>query len=114
CHKILRWACPFLLVGMLAANVILLADPLYQWAFGCQLAFYGLSVLGNWLPARPRVLRYFRVPTMFTTMNLAVLLGFFRWLSGRQTGVWARTPGRAGDGGTADSQPTLSPVGAED
>jgi hypothetical protein len=28
---------------------------------------------------------------MFTSMNAALLLGFFRWLGGMQKGVWQRT-----------------------
>jgi cellulose synthase/poly-beta-1,6-N-acetylglucosamine synthase-like glycosyltransferase len=91
CHKILRWACPFLLIGMLVANVLLVTDPFYMWVLGCQGAFYALSLLGNWIPIRPRFLRYLRLPTMFATMNLALLFGFFRWLRGGQTGVWIRT-----------------------
>ena len=109
CHKILRWACPFLLVAMLCANALLIADPFYRSLFGCQLAFYTVAVLGNWLPARPRVLRYFRLPTMFTAMNLALLFGFFRWLRGGQTGVWTRT---ARSVETVAREPQLHPVGA--
>jgi len=94
-HKILRWACPFLLIGMLITNIFLISDPLagpfYMWVLGCQGAFYALSLLGNWIPARPRFLRYFRLPTMFTTMNLALFFGFLRWLRGGQTGIWTRT-----------------------
>ena len=41
--------------------------------------------------ARPRCLRYLRLPTMFVSMNAALFLGFFRWLLGRQGGTWRRT-----------------------
>ena len=58
---------------------------------GAQVAFYLLALAGNWLPARPRALRYLRLPTMFVSMNAALLLGFFRWLFGRQGGTWKRT-----------------------
>lgn len=109
CHKILRWTCPFLLLGMLCANALLTADPFYRWLLGCQLAFYAVAVVGNWLPARPRVLRCLRLPTMFAAMNLALLFGFFRWLRGGQTGVWARTTRSAE---TVAREPQLHPVGA--
>jgi cellulose synthase/poly-beta-1,6-N-acetylglucosamine synthase-like glycosyltransferase len=111
CHKILRWACPFLLVTTLCANILLIADPFYRSLFGCQLAFYAVAVLGNSLPARPRVLRYFRLPTMFTAMNLALLFGFFRWLRGGQTGVWTRT---ARSAETVALEPQLHPIGARE
>ncbi len=38
--------------------------------------------------ASPRVLR---LATMFTTMNAALLVGFWLWASGGQRGVWQRT-----------------------
>ena len=95
---------------MLCANALLIADPFYRRLLGGQLAFYSAAVLGNWLPARPRVLRYFRLPTMFTAMNLAILIGFFRWLRGGQTGVWARTE-RSAD--AVEREPELHSVGVE-
>jgi cellulose synthase/poly-beta-1,6-N-acetylglucosamine synthase-like glycosyltransferase len=111
CHKILRWACPFLLIGMLLTNILLAGDPLYSNLLWGQVAFYTMSIVGHWLPSQPRFLRYFRLPTMFTTMNLALLLGFFRWLRGRQTGTWTRTD-RSGDS-PADTKSGLQPVGVK-
>jgi hypothetical protein len=35
--------------------------------------------------------RSLRLATMFTTMNAALLVGFWRWASGGQRGVWQRT-----------------------
>jgi cellulose synthase/poly-beta-1,6-N-acetylglucosamine synthase-like glycosyltransferase len=115
CHKILRWLCPFLLAAMLIASGLLIADPLYAWLFGAQIAFYALSFIGHWLPARPRFLRYLRLPTMFTSMNLALFFGFVRWLRGGHTGVWTRTDRAAESGGAVSgSNPDLlRPVGAE-
>ena len=110
CHKILRWLCPFLLIGMLAANLFLLDHPLYAWLFAAQVAFYSWAFVGNWLPAQPRFLRYFRLPTMFASMNLALLFGFVRWIRGGHTGVWTRTDRTAAD---VDSKPDLQPLGAE-
>jgi cellulose synthase/poly-beta-1,6-N-acetylglucosamine synthase-like glycosyltransferase len=111
CHKILRWACPFLLLGLFVANVLLAGEPLYAGLLTAQVAFYAGAAAGHWLPARPRFLRYFRLPTMFATMNLALFFGFVRWLRGGHTGVWTRTDRTvaAADG----SNPDLRPIGAE-
>ena len=65
--------------------------PPYAALFGAQIAFYGLSLVGNFLPTAPRILRYLRLPTMFTAMNVALLFGFFKWLCGRCQGAWIRT-----------------------
>ncbi len=98
-HKVLRWACPFFMLGMLGSNALLLGAELaseqgaglYAGLMAAQVGFYLLALAGNWLPARPRFLRVFRLPTMFVSMNAALFLGFFRWFSGRQGGTWKRT-----------------------
>lgn len=91
CHKILRWACPFFLIGAVASNVMLLDNPTYQRLLALQAAFYLLAIVGSRIPARPRFLRYFRLPTMFASMNAALFFGFFRWLFKPQSGAWVRT-----------------------
>ena len=112
CHKILRWTCPFLLIGMLVSNLLLSADLLYLWGLVFQGAFYTLSLIGPWIPVRPSFLRYFRLPTMFLSMNLALFIGFFRWLQGGQTGIWART-NRSGETLSEQSQ-IQRPIGVKE
>jgi cellulose synthase/poly-beta-1,6-N-acetylglucosamine synthase-like glycosyltransferase len=99
-HKILRWLCPFFLLGALAANLALLGRPGYRRLLAAQLAFYAASLLMAWVPPGSRLLRPLRLTTMFTSMNAALLVGFFRWASGRQKGTWARTA-RVGEAGEA-------------
>jgi cellulose synthase/poly-beta-1,6-N-acetylglucosamine synthase-like glycosyltransferase len=93
-HKILRWVCPFLLIAIVAMNVLLAAfvDAPYVWVLALQAMFYSFAFLGYWVPNKPKFLRLFRLPWMFTTMNIALFLGFFRWLRGGcQKGIWKRT-----------------------
>jgi len=80
-HKILRWFTPFFLIGALISSFV------YPIALYCQLAFYATSLL----PA-PRLLR---LPQMFTRMNLALLIGFYRFCIGGQSAVWHPTPRNA-------------------
>ncbi|HEY6360340.1 MAG TPA: glycosyltransferase family 2 protein [Vicinamibacterales bacterium] len=89
-HKVLRWMCPFLMIGAFGANLLLAANPLYLPMLIGQVLVYGLSAVGLARGARsaPRVLR---LATMFTTMNAALLVGFWLWASGGQRGVWQRT-----------------------
>jgi cellulose synthase/poly-beta-1,6-N-acetylglucosamine synthase-like glycosyltransferase len=109
-HKILRWTCPFFLIGSLATNAVLLGSPLYDWLFAGQVGFYAAALAGNWIPARPRWLRYLRLPTLFTSMNIALFFGFFRWLFGKNTGVWKRTDRTAPD--PIAAEPDLQPAGS--
>jgi cellulose synthase/poly-beta-1,6-N-acetylglucosamine synthase-like glycosyltransferase len=108
CHKIVRWVCPFFLLAALVLNVLLFLDPAADharagWVLAGQVGFYALAVAGNWLPARPRWLRFLRLPTMFTSMNVALFFGFFRWLFGPKTGTWRRTD-RTGGGAAVGVQ----------
>jgi cellulose synthase/poly-beta-1,6-N-acetylglucosamine synthase-like glycosyltransferase len=90
-HKLLRWFAPFCLIAALAANLTLARDPVYGPLLGCQLAFYLTAAVGSFLPGRHLACRVIRAATLFTSMNLALLVGYGRWLSGRQGGVWRRT-----------------------
>ncbi len=91
-HKLLRWACPFLLLAALAANVALAAlDPLYLALLAGQFLFYAAALLGDHLPAAPKACKVVRLATMFTSMNAALLVGFFRWACGSQRAAWDRT-----------------------
>jgi cellulose synthase/poly-beta-1,6-N-acetylglucosamine synthase-like glycosyltransferase len=90
-HKVLRWLCPFFLLGMLAANLLLLDQPLYRLMLAAQLMFYAVSAAGTFLPGSAPLVRLIRATTMFSSMNLALLVGFGRWLTGRQRGAWQRT-----------------------
>ena len=90
-HKILRWLVPFCLLGMLVANVLLLAHPFFQAMLAAQLGVYVISLAGAYLPGRSLPCRLVRGLTMFVGMNLALLVGFWRWLTSRQTGTWKRT-----------------------
>jgi cellulose synthase/poly-beta-1,6-N-acetylglucosamine synthase-like glycosyltransferase len=90
-HKVLRWLCPFFLVGMLATNLLLANRTPYQVLLAGQAALYVAALTGALLPGRSRVLKLLRVATMFVSMNVALLVGFWRWLGGRQKGTWRRT-----------------------
>jgi cellulose synthase/poly-beta-1,6-N-acetylglucosamine synthase-like glycosyltransferase len=90
-HKLLRWICPFLMLGALLTGVALSGQPMYRGAAVLQCAFYCLCISGALLPSRNRRWRLLRACSMFAAMNLALLVGFFRWLRGTQSGLWQRT-----------------------
>jgi len=90
-HKIFRWAVPFFLIGMVISALLLLDRPLFQRVLALQAAAVGLAVAGAYVPGRRLPSRCLRALTMFACMNLALLLGFCRWLSSPQSGTWQRT-----------------------
>ena len=94
-HKILRWWTPFfVLIGAICVLLLLLtlgnhwATPLFALLLGLVPALaaadFALAALGIHLRAL-RGLRY------FLAMNAALLVGFFRYLTGINSNVWQPT-----------------------
>jgi cellulose synthase/poly-beta-1,6-N-acetylglucosamine synthase-like glycosyltransferase len=90
-HKVLRWLCPFFLLGLLASSALLGERPFYRSALLGQAFFYLISLLAVFFPTWTRALKPLRLATMFTGMNAALLVGFWRWLCGSQRATWRRT-----------------------
>jgi cellulose synthase/poly-beta-1,6-N-acetylglucosamine synthase-like glycosyltransferase len=94
-HKMIRWATPFLLVGLLAVNVALWPVWFYKLTLAGQLALYAAAALGYGLEARGRRPGWLSFPYYFAGANLALLLGFLRSVA-RPTGPAWRRHGRQG------------------
>src|SRR5262249_1762264 len=106
-HKVLRWCCPFFMLGLLASSVLLCETPLYQGLLLAQLAFYATSLAAAYCPGQAKPIRVLRLTTMFTSMNAALLVGFGRWVLGSQQGAWKRTA-RVEEIGRAMDRPLAS------
>jgi len=90
-HKVLRWLCPSFLIGLVAANLVLVNKGIYGLSLIVGLLLGAVALLGQYLSIGSSAGRALRLTTMFATMNAALLVGFFRWATGRQQGVWERT-----------------------
>lgn len=95
-HKVLRWFAPFLLIVLLVSNAFLLDRPVYRILFYLQVALYGSALVG-WLFSRQKHVfaRLFRVPYYFLGSNLALLVGFFKCVTGLQKATWSQKAHRA-------------------
>ncbi len=89
-HKLLRWLVPFLLIVLLLSNTFLLAVPLYRGFFLLQLGFYLWAALGYLFRDHMRGIRFGLLGYFWLAMNLAFLVGFWRFLFGRQDSAWQR------------------------
>jgi cellulose synthase/poly-beta-1,6-N-acetylglucosamine synthase-like glycosyltransferase len=90
-HKILRWVLPFLLMGLLAMSGLLAAHhPVYALAFVAQVLFYFWAALGFVFRDRVRGVRYALVGYYLVAIHVAFLVGFFRFVSGRDEVAWHR------------------------
>jgi cellulose synthase/poly-beta-1,6-N-acetylglucosamine synthase-like glycosyltransferase len=90
-HKLLRWMCPFFLLGLLFSSALLAGSSLYLGLFLAQVAFYAIAAISAFLPGGNLPTRILRLTSMFTSMNAALFLGFVRWVSGAQRATWRRT-----------------------
>jgi biofilm PGA synthesis N-glycosyltransferase PgaC len=88
-HKVLRWLAPFFMIAALVSNFLLLPHPVFLVTMILQLLFYALALLGQLTRSRKFVL--FSAPYYFVTINLALLFGFFRFITGTQQAAWKRT-----------------------
>ena len=91
-HKVLRWMGPVFLIAALVSNVVLAVDSLfYTRVLLLQELFYLAAACGVMNCVGMRGRRLIRLSTMFVSMNAALLIGFYRWITGQQGGVWKRT-----------------------
>ncbi|MDE2028044.1 MAG: glycosyltransferase family 2 protein, partial [Candidatus Omnitrophica bacterium] len=94
-HKVLRWCVPFSLGLVLATNLALVGHWFYNVILFIQFVFYCFALIGQALSNREKKIKIFNLCYYFVSMNLALFLGFVRFVSGTQRVTWERTQ-RAG------------------
>src|ERR1700678_2026991 len=88
-HKVLRYASPFLWIGALAANVVLISyHPAYLAMFVGQSAIIAAGAVGFVLQDRKHNLGLIAKPYYFVLTNLASLIAALRYLRGERMVVW--------------------------
>jgi poly-beta-1,6-N-acetyl-D-glucosamine synthase len=90
-HRVLRWTVtPFLLLLMLALNVMLAAQGslFFKYLLAAQCCFYLAAAIGLVLENKRVRFKPVFVPYYFCVMNYAVLAGLKRYLSGNQKATW--------------------------
>ena len=91
-HKVLRWMGPWLLIVMFVSNVFLVDR---QWALAllwAQVSVYALGLAAPLLRAVPFLGRAANGAWYFMVLNVALLMGTIKFLSGRAAPVWKATP----------------------
>lgn len=88
CHKLLRWLVPFFLLIALISNVILgLNSVFYLIVLLSHLFFYGLAFCG-WMSPKTSSLSLIKIPLYFSTVNLAILVSWIRYIRGNRMVMW--------------------------
>jgi biofilm PGA synthesis N-glycosyltransferase PgaC len=93
-HRVLRWAVsPFCLILAFVSNIFLFTGdpgPLYGLLLLAQIGFYGMAALAAFFPAIKNKNRLVKLSYYFVFMNTSVILGFFRFLRGKQAATWEK------------------------
>jgi cellulose synthase/poly-beta-1,6-N-acetylglucosamine synthase-like glycosyltransferase len=88
-HKVLRYASPFLWIGALTANIVLINYQVaYLVMFVGQCAIIAAGVAGYLLQDRRHNLGLLAKPYYFVLTNLASLIAALRYLRGERMVVW--------------------------
>lgn len=89
-HKFLRWVLPFLLIGLFVSNLWLLDGLIYRAVLAAQCAFYFWAGVGFLVRERGRRVPLALLCYFLVAINVAFLVGFVRFLSGRKDTAWQR------------------------
>lgn len=91
-HKFLRWILPFFMLFILVGSSILSRDhiiyAIMNALFILPLGLYIPDYLGKKIGIHFKWLRYI---VHFTSMNIALFLGFFKFLGGIKSSIWEPT-----------------------
>lgn len=89
-NKVLRRCLPFLLLGALISNLLLLDHLLFQLTMLAQLAFYTLA-LSHTILSRirlPVLSKLAATAAYFVIGNIGMMIGVLEFLTGRKTARW--------------------------
>lgn len=87
-HKIIRWLGPFIILTALISNFFLLKLLLYKITlivFLISVLIPLLDYLLKKIKLNNKIIRFF---THFYTMNIALLIGYFKFLKGIKKSIW--------------------------
>ena len=91
-HKVLRWFGPFFLIFALLSNTFLIGHGwVFDATFMIQIILISLPVIDLILRKLKVHINLLRFITHFYLMNLALLLGFLRFVRGVDTNIWQPT-----------------------
>ncbi|MBI3932747.1 MAG: glycosyltransferase [Acidobacteria bacterium] len=89
-HKALRLLTPGLLAVTLLATLCLAGDVFYGSLLAAQAFFYAAAAAGHVAGGAGRATPFLSVPYVVCLLAWATVVGFFRFLTGRQPVTWAK------------------------
>ncbi len=93
-HKILRWITPHLMlltfISSMLLSILLSASTVYFLVFLAQIAFYLIAFYGWSQRKTSSMSTFIYIPMYFTVMNIALFIGFIRFMKKKQGVNWVK------------------------
>lgn len=91
-HRVFRWTVAPLCIPLLFITNLLLApsSKLFEAVFILQCLFYLLAIIGYMLEKNKLRIQALFVPFYFSFMHYTVFLGFVKYITTTQTGIWEK------------------------
>lgn len=91
-HKLIRWILPILLIMIFLINIFLTGfNPVYKWTFFSQIVVYLLAVVGYFASKKNLEIPLVTSIFYFVYSNLAIMIGFLKYLNKSHSGIWEPT-----------------------
>ncbi|MEM1145286.1 MAG: glycosyltransferase family 2 protein, partial [Pseudomonadota bacterium] len=91
-HKVLRWATPLLMCMMFLISIIGLNEqPEFLYLLAGEVVLVVVAAVGLRVTSRGTIGKLLKLNSMFFAMNLALLFGWYKYVTTEQTGTWKRT-----------------------
>ena len=91
-HRVLRWLGPLFLLTAFFCSIAMAVHSKFGAVLALQCVFYSTALIGYASKKRGRSAGWFAAPLNFCCMNLALLMGLYTYLTGRQGATWSATP----------------------
>ncbi len=97
-HKVLRWFGPVFIIAAFLSLTFLYDEILYRYLLFGGIIFLFIPIFDVLLKKLNIHIQLLRFITHFSAMNLAMLCGLFRFISGVKTNIWQPTRRNQTDG----------------
>lgn len=92
-HTHMRALAPLFLLGAFGTNLFLLDATFYRWVLVGQIGFYAAALAGWLLQGAKRKIFLLGFCYTMCLITSATVVGFFRFISGRQSVTWEKASG---------------------
>jgi cellulose synthase/poly-beta-1,6-N-acetylglucosamine synthase-like glycosyltransferase len=89
-HKLLRWLTPHFMIMILLASILLAHMPVVQVLLFGQILFYTIAWYGWIHRSNPSLPSIVYIIMYFTSMNLAMFMGFVKFMAGKGSVNWRK------------------------